>query len=73
MRVWSAENPHEMVETCLYPIRIGVWCALSWRRSIGPVVFDDTNNIERYRNLIMESFINQLHADRKVCGRYRTF
>ncbi|RZC38174.1 hypothetical protein BDFB_015132, partial [Asbolus verrucosus] len=39
MRIWSAENPHEFVQSPLHPEKIGVWLAVSRRRIFGPVFF----------------------------------
>jgi hypothetical protein len=37
---WSSQNPHLTHDTPLHPVKIGVWCALSARRIVGPVVFN---------------------------------
>ena len=51
MRIWSHENRYEFIEEPLQPKKIGVWAAISERRII------------RYRNEILEPFVNQLHDD----------
>jgi hypothetical protein len=28
-RLWSAENPHAVIESPLHSVKIGVWCAIS--------------------------------------------
>jgi hypothetical protein len=38
-RIWSAENLHATHKSPLYPIKIGVWCAVSHRRTFGPISF----------------------------------
>ena len=38
-RTWAPENPHQFVESPLFPQKIGVWCAVSRRRIIGPFFF----------------------------------
>jgi hypothetical protein len=38
-RTWRTENPHNYTETPLHPQKIGVWCAISRRRIIGPLFF----------------------------------
>lgn len=60
MRWWSAENPHYYVEQPLHPLKVGVWIAICRRRLIGPIFFDGSLNAERYRNEILDPFINQL-------------
>ncbi|RZC39872.1 hypothetical protein BDFB_015338, partial [Asbolus verrucosus] len=41
MRMWSTENPHYFEETPLHPQKIGVWFAISRRRLIGPIFFEE--------------------------------
>jgi hypothetical protein len=35
-------NPHLTQEVPLHPVKVGVWCAVSARRTIGPVFFNET-------------------------------
>jgi hypothetical protein len=51
-RVWSAFNPHEIMEIPLHNQRVGVFCAISRSRIIGPIFFEDTVNSERYCELV---------------------
>jgi hypothetical protein len=44
----------------LHPVKVGVWIAVSRRRLIGPIFFHETINAIRYREQILEIFINQL-------------
>lgn len=60
MRIWSAENPYAFRETPLHPQKLGVWIGLSRRRLVGPIFFQGTINALRYREEILEPFINQL-------------
>lgn len=46
-RTWATENPHTYVETSLHPLKIGVWVAISRRRIIDPIFFDETINYFR--------------------------
>lgn len=62
-RTWATENPHTVIEHSLHPLKIGVWVALSRRRIIGPIFFNETINAERYRTQILQPFIEQLHDD----------
>jgi hypothetical protein len=41
IRVWAAENPHVYHEEPLHPLKVGVWCAISIRRIIGPIFFEE--------------------------------
>jgi hypothetical protein len=58
-RVWAAENPHVYHEEPLHPLKVGVWCAISRRRIIGPIFFEEIVNTEVYVNFF-ETFVNQL-------------
>lgn len=70
-RTWATENPHHFVETSLHPAKIGVWVAMSRRRIIGPIFFNENINAERYRTQILEVFINQLHDDELRTGYFQ--
>jgi hypothetical protein len=41
MRIWSSENPHEIVEQAFYGKKIVVLAGFSQRRIIGPIFFQD--------------------------------
>jgi hypothetical protein len=71
MRMWSADNPHFFRETPLHPLKIGVWVGMSRRRLIGPIFFEDSVTAERYRNNILDVFINQLHDDELTHGYFQ--
>lgn len=64
-RVWASENPHEFVEKPLHSLKVGVWCAMSRRRIIGPIFFTQTITAERYRNEIIMPFLAELTDDEK--------
>jgi hypothetical protein len=49
-RVWAAENPHEEP---LHPLKVRVWGAISRRRIIAPIFFEETVNT-------FNTFVNQL-------------
>jgi hypothetical protein len=51
-RTWATENPLVFSESSLHPIKIGVWVAISRRRIIGPIFFNETITAEIYRNNI---------------------
>lgn len=59
-RVWSSENPFEFKEKPLHDQKVGVWCAISRKRIVGPIFFADTINSERYCNQIIQPFLSQL-------------
>ncbi len=44
-RYWSTENPHLLYEKPFHGVKIGVWCALSSTRILGPIFFQH----HRYR------------------------
>jgi hypothetical protein len=52
MRIWSAENPHEFVETPLPPQKIAVWVVVSRRRIIGPIFFNQTLTAASFITLV---------------------
>ena len=58
-RVWALENPHVFQESSLYPEKVGVWCAISGQRIIGPVFFEEIVNTVVYKNIFTD-FVNKL-------------
>ena len=60
-RIWSSENPNAIQETPLHPEKIGVWCAISRSRIIGPIFFNTTVNSDVYCSDILFPFIGQLN------------
>ena len=60
------ENPHNYTENPLHPQKIGVWCAISRRRIIGPLFFETSINAEAYQELIQQ-FIALLQVDERNC------
>jgi predicted transcriptional regulator len=66
-RYWSAENPHNLHQVPLHDQKIGVWCAVSASRIIGPIFFDTTVNTDVYFQ-IFENFYYQLtENERQQC------
>ena len=59
-RIWSTENPLEYHEKPLHSAKVGVWCAISRSRIVGPIFFHDTINSERYCEQIIHPFTRQL-------------
>jgi hypothetical protein len=37
---WSSQNPHLTHKVLLHPMKVGVWCAVSARRIVGPMSFN---------------------------------
>ncbi len=61
-RVWATKNPHEFIESSLHPLKIGVWCAISRKRIIGPIFFENIINSQEYLRIIQE-FISELDEE----------
>jgi hypothetical protein len=70
-RYWSAENPHLVQEQPLRDQKIGVCCAVSEARIIGPMLFDRTANTEVYI-IIFEEFCAQLTEEERALSSSRT-
>lgn len=65
-RYWSTENPHLIHEIPLHDAKVGVWCAITAQRIIGPIFFNETVNSERYRANILAPFFQLLsHYERE--------
>jgi hypothetical protein len=58
-RIWASENPHAFSETPLHPQKVGVWCAISAERVIGPIFFERTVNSDVYKDIFM-TYLEQL-------------
>jgi hypothetical protein len=71
MRIWSSMNPHEFIQSPLHPQKIGVWLTVSRRRIFGPVFFEGTINVARYRNNLLELFFQNLHDDELLHGYFQ--
>lgn len=65
-RIWSTENPHVFHETPLHCLKIGVWCAVSRRRIVGPIFYEGTVNSIVYQDIITQ-FISLLENDERYC------
>ena len=70
-RYWSTENPRIIHEVPLHDAKIGVWCAVSAKRIIGPIFFEDTINSERYRTQILAPFFQLLSDNERQYGYFQ--
>src|SRR6185437_9724828 len=70
-RYWSNENPHQLHEVPLHDAKVGVWCAISRTRLIGPIFFDDTVTSRRYIDNILNPFFEQLTEEEKFGGTFQ--
>jgi hypothetical protein len=41
-------------------VKVGVWCAVSARKIVGPVFFNEKMNLERYVKAILGQFFPEL-------------
>jgi hypothetical protein len=69
-RLWGSENLHALFQEPLHSQKIGVFCALSQRRIIGPMFFDTTVTSQVYIELFRE-FVNQLDDQELARGYYQ--
>lgn len=59
-RYWNSQKPNLIHEQPLHDQKIGLWCAISGERIIGPIFFQETINSERYMENILRPFFDQL-------------
>ena len=64
-------NPHVLFEKPLYDRKVGVWCAVSQTRIIGPIFFENTINSQRYISDILQPFFQHLTAYEKQNGWFQ--
>ena len=43
-RVWAKENPHITFEKTAHPAKLGIWCAVSRKRVVGPIFFREQSD-----------------------------
>jgi hypothetical protein len=67
----SAENPRFVQEFPLHDEKIGVWCAISARRIIGPIFYDDTFNSARYMNNVQSPVFTKLTEEERLYGVFQ--
>jgi hypothetical protein len=66
-RYWSAENPHNLHQVPLHDQKIGVWCAVSASRIIGPTFFDTTVNTDVYLQIFRNLYSQLTENERQQC------
>jgi hypothetical protein len=64
--IWAAENPHELHQVPLHTEKIGVRCAISRRRIIGPIFFDTTVTSAVYADTVQQ-FVALLNEYERYC------
>jgi hypothetical protein len=70
-RIWDAENPHVLHQRPLHDIKVGVWCAMSARRVIGPIFFGDTVDTDRHVSDILEPFFQEVTEEETRYGYFQ--
>jgi hypothetical protein len=60
-------RPCAFTETPLHPQKVGVWCAISAERVIGPIFFERTVNSDVYKDIFM-TFVEQLLLPSCFCS-----
>jgi hypothetical protein len=63
---WSSINPRQMFEVPLHDQKIGVWCAITASRIVGPIFFENAINSERYVSDILRPFFGSLWKKMKT-------
>jgi hypothetical protein len=52
----TPEDLHALHGTPLHSLKIGMWCAMSWKKIIGPILFDETIKTKVYIYEILYPF-----------------
>jgi hypothetical protein len=61
---WSSYNPYLTYDVLLHPVKAGVWCAVSARKIVGPVFFNETINCKRCVQVVLGRLFPQLTEER---------
>jgi hypothetical protein len=67
---WCSKNSPVVPEVHSHDPKVGVWCAVSARKVIGPVFFEETINSYRYVELILLPFFQGLTEEEKLYGYF---
>lgn len=68
-RFWGSNNPRQLHQKSLHPIRVTVWCAIKAERIIGPYFYEDDHGAavtvdgEHYRAMIQNFLVPQLQEE----------
>jgi hypothetical protein len=54
----------------LHNQKIGVWCAITASRIVGPIIFENTINSEWYVSDILRPFSDSITEEEKTYGYY---
>jgi hypothetical protein len=65
---WSSINPRQTFEVPLHDQKIGVWCAITASRIVGPIVSENIINSERYASDILRPFFGSITEKVKTYG-----
>jgi hypothetical protein len=52
-------------------VKVGVWCAVSARKTVGPEFFNEIINCERYVQVILGQFLPQLTQEERLYGWFQ--
>ena len=67
-RHWCADNPNIIFELPLHNQKIGVLCAISARRILGPIFFEGILNSQKYVEEILNPFFSNLSEAEQMYG-----
>jgi hypothetical protein len=70
-RYWSSNNPHLTHDVQPSPVKVGVRCAVSAIRIVGPVSFYETINCERYVQVTLGQFFPELIEEERLYGWFQ--
>jgi hypothetical protein len=63
-RYWSPKNPHLNNEVLLHPVKVSVWCAVSVRKIVVTVFFNERINREKYVQVILWQFFPDITEEK---------
>ena len=67
-RHWGTEQPHLAIARSLHPLRVTVWCAITYGQIIGPIFITKTIDRINYREDILENFFRQIRQKKMIDG-----
>jgi hypothetical protein len=68
---WSSQYPHLTHEVLLHSVKIGFLCAVSARRIVGPMFFNETVSCERYVRIVLRQFFLELTEEERLYGWFQ--